>query len=523
MTNASYAQTGQPDAAQIRTQVERMTKSEIFANSPQLSAFLLFVVEALLRGKSERLKGYTIGVEVLRRDVNFDPQMDPIVRVEATRLRRAIERYYAGPGASDAVVIALPRGGYVPRIAWRGTPEAEVAEPSARAKPPRLLPGNGLPTLRVAPFVVVGTPGPLVIDGEALGSKLAEAFALFEMVNVVAAAPAASGGRYDYRLDGALEYRGEGTVCLRFKLVDKTDETVIWSRTLEAGCAEAVPEIEQKVILELATTIVQRFGIIWSHERRRQLATDAGDPRYRAMIEVGESFRSFDPLRAQEELERLTTLDPSFAAGFSYLAAIHAVGYVHGFTDPGDGTALDRALKFARRGVELRPHSAFAYHILFIVLFFRGETEAARAAAENAIALNPYDLAMRADYGGRLIFAGEVDKGMEMLRNTAPSGTILPAWTHFYLFLGHYLRDELAEARFHAGQLINDTHIYGRLAQALIARRDGQVDEARRMIESITTAQPHWKDDPRREIGKLITGSRLADRLTRELAAAGLT
>ena len=63
--------------------------------------FLLFVVEAVLRGKGERLKGYTIGVEVLRRDINFDPQIDPIVRVEATRLRRAIERYYAGPGAGD--------------------------------------------------------------------------------------------------------------------------------------------------------------------------------------------------------------------------------------------------------------------------------------------------------------------------------------------------------------------------------------------------------------------------------------
>ena len=92
MTIASNAQNGLPNAADIRAQVERMIKSDVFANSPQLSAFLLFVVEALLRGRSERLKGYTIGVEVLRRDTSFDPQMDPIVRVEATRLRRAIER-----------------------------------------------------------------------------------------------------------------------------------------------------------------------------------------------------------------------------------------------------------------------------------------------------------------------------------------------------------------------------------------------------------------------------------------------
>jgi hypothetical protein len=86
-----------PAPAEIRAAVERMTVSDVFARSPQLGAFLRFVVEAVLHGKAERIKAYTIGVEVLRRDVKFDPQLDPIVRVEATRLRRTIERYYSGP------------------------------------------------------------------------------------------------------------------------------------------------------------------------------------------------------------------------------------------------------------------------------------------------------------------------------------------------------------------------------------------------------------------------------------------
>jgi hypothetical protein len=111
---------------------------------------------------------------------------------------------------------------------------------------------------------------------------------------------------------------------------------------------------------------------------------------------------------------------------------------------------------------------------------------------------------------------------MEILRETAAFGTILPSWTHFYLFLGHYLREELAEARFHAGQMTSEQHIYGQLARALMAHRDGQAEEARRVIQAILSSQPHWKADPRREIGKLITGSALADRLARELADAGL-
>src|SRR5690349_9085712 len=126
----------QPNAAAVRAQVERMAVSTVFRNSPQLATFLLFIVEAQLRGQAERLKGYTIGVEVLRRDTNFDPQLDPIVRVEATRLRRALERYYAGPGAKDTILITLPRGGYAPQIGWRrdgGGPE-DQSTPDVAAK-----------------------------------------------------------------------------------------------------------------------------------------------------------------------------------------------------------------------------------------------------------------------------------------------------------------------------------------------------------------------------------------------------
>ncbi|MBX9843154.1 MAG: hypothetical protein K2Z80_15235 [Xanthobacteraceae bacterium] len=114
-----------PSPDEIRAALDHMLLSDVFSRSPQLGAFLRFVTEAVLHGKGDRIKAYTIGVEVLRRDTSFDPQVDPIVRVEATRLRRAIERYYAGPGRDDAVVIDLPRGSYVPTFRHR-----EFAEPA---------------------------------------------------------------------------------------------------------------------------------------------------------------------------------------------------------------------------------------------------------------------------------------------------------------------------------------------------------------------------------------------------------
>lgn len=138
----------EPSATEIRAALERMVASESFQTCPRLAAFLRFVIEATLRGESGHLKGYTIAVEALGRRGDFDPQQDPIVRVEAARLRRVIQHYYAGPGARDVLVIDVPRGRYVPTFRYRRV---------AQANPESPLPGDAFfaaGTIRVVPTAV---------------------------------------------------------------------------------------------------------------------------------------------------------------------------------------------------------------------------------------------------------------------------------------------------------------------------------------------------------------------------------
>lgn len=104
----------QPRDADIRAVLDRVVASRAFSKSPQLANFLRFVVETSLIGNGHRIKGYTIATDALGRDASFDPQNDPIVRVEAVRLRRALETYYATDGRDDPIVIAMPSGSYVP-------------------------------------------------------------------------------------------------------------------------------------------------------------------------------------------------------------------------------------------------------------------------------------------------------------------------------------------------------------------------------------------------------------------------
>ena len=103
-----------PDAIEIRAALARLIASPGFSKSPQLAHFLRFIVDETLDGRGDRIKAYTIATDALGRDASFDPQSDPIVRVEAGRLRNTLAQYYANGGSNDPVVIELPRGRYVP-------------------------------------------------------------------------------------------------------------------------------------------------------------------------------------------------------------------------------------------------------------------------------------------------------------------------------------------------------------------------------------------------------------------------
>ncbi|MGO9134358.1 MAG: hypothetical protein ACLP8A_09975 [Methylovirgula sp.] len=108
-----------PSDEDVRAALERIVGSEILRPSQRLISFLRFVVEGTLDGHAEHIKGYTIAIEALGRDKSFDPQTNPLVRVEAGRLRHALESYYDGPGQLDPVEIKLPLGSYVPIFTYR--------------------------------------------------------------------------------------------------------------------------------------------------------------------------------------------------------------------------------------------------------------------------------------------------------------------------------------------------------------------------------------------------------------------
>jgi eukaryotic-like serine/threonine-protein kinase len=102
------------DPRAIEEQLARIIASPHFASSGRLSAFLAFIVRKTLAGEGSEIKEYTVGTQVFDRAVSFDPRVDTIVRVQASKLRTRLNEYYATAGVNDPIIIELPRGSYLP-------------------------------------------------------------------------------------------------------------------------------------------------------------------------------------------------------------------------------------------------------------------------------------------------------------------------------------------------------------------------------------------------------------------------
>src|SRR3954451_17775155 len=131
-----------PPTEAIRAALERIVSSPQLESSPSLCRFLRYVVEETLAGRGGQIKEYSLGAEVFARGDDFDPRIDPIVRVQARNLRARMAKYYEGPGADEAVLIDLPKRTYVPVFTCRASADAaphaedvprESGEPAAES------------------------------------------------------------------------------------------------------------------------------------------------------------------------------------------------------------------------------------------------------------------------------------------------------------------------------------------------------------------------------------------------------
>jgi len=163
----------------VQRHLERVVVSSEMRRSKKLCQFLRFTVEEVLRGHGSELKEYAIGVGVFRRGREFDTGADPIVRVQARRLRSKLGQYYKTEGRDEPMRIEYPVGSYSPVFVQR------TAAPDPLASSVEAHSSSASKLLAVLPFVGVGNEGSDAF-GEGITDELIHELSSWEGVRVVA-------------------------------------------------------------------------------------------------------------------------------------------------------------------------------------------------------------------------------------------------------------------------------------------------------------------------------------------------
>jgi TolB-like protein len=542
-----------PSPEAIRAQLAEILQSPHFDSTSRSRRFLTYVVEETLAGRAERIKAFSIATDVFGRDASFDAHSDPIVRLEAARLRRALEQYYLVAGQGDPLVITIPKGAYVPSFRLRRVPSAELdGTPAARRSiilgaiaviaSAVIVAGVGIGTQRrgdvlspavprvlVRPFDDLSGSGSSASFTKGLRQEIIQQVSKFRDIVTV---EGRSGGTEErqarYVLAGNVNL-DDTKVRLQARVLRTDDATVLWAQSYEADFEPSqVIAIERDIARKIATALGQPYGVIFKADSERSVPNSPDDwTAYSCTLSYYAYRANLDAEphpQIRKCLEDAVARFPSYATAWALLAQTYIdeirFGYpVDASTSP---ASLERVIASANRAVELDPQNVRALQSKMLALYFDKQLDAALAIGKRAMDTNPNDTELMGEYGSRLADSGQWDRGCRLIaealdRNPGPSG-----YYETILSICAYIRqDYKAAAVLVRKAAVMDSPAYHLIAAGIFAE-GGLAEEAAAERRWLMTRAPDFVTNVRSWPGLKNVQPEDRDRFLASLRKAGL-
>lgn len=380
-----------PNWNEVREQLAKLLANRVFARSRRMTRFLSFTIEHTLAGTADQVKEYLVGVEVFDRKPDYDPRVDPIVRVEARRLRAKLKVYYASAGRNDAVIVEYPKGSYVPVFRQRRT-----TRPAALR--PRTEPVSEQATLVVLPF---GNLTPDAGDdyfADGLAEELIHLLTRVKGLRVVAwqSAVQLRGQDTDLRrirerlkasaiLKGTVR-RTSARVRVTVQLIDTGSGAILWSEKFDREMSD-VFAIQEEIAGAIASTLRLTLGT----KKATAPPSVSNLESYNLCLQgrFHANKRTMEGLRKSIEcFTEAIVLEPGSPVAHAGLADSYSLSCDYGLLHPSE--AMPRAEMAANKALELDSHSAEALCALaFIRSAFHWKWSEGETIYRRAIALNP--------------------------------------------------------------------------------------------------------------------------------------
>ena len=517
--------------AHVRAQLDAIATSDAFTRSERLTRFLSYVVEESLSGRADRLKGYTIGVEVFDKDPSFDPQLDSSVRVEAGRLRRMLQHYYLTDGQTDRLRIDIPKGTYAPQFETRALAENENAEQTRQSDGESVLAPPTGPSIAVLPFD--NLTGDLEQDyfSDGMTEEIISQLARFTDLMVLARNTCFQykglsvdiqklGEKLEvhYVLEGSVRRAGT-RVRVTAQLLDATSATHVWSDSYDRDLTvEDLLDIQDDISQRVAATIAEPHGMIAGHDYAMMKRKPAEElDAYEAILQWHEFVRDLNPethKRVRTLMERMVEKHPDYALAWVAMGELVLAEYSFGFNRRSDdASTLEKARRMVDKAIELDRNNPQAFHWLMWTCFEAGESAQAIDAGERALTLNPNDAYTLGDFGLMLWCCGQWDKGLALIEKGMLLNPLWPHYSQYILSMDAYRREEYEEAVRIAEGIQFSKFYWTQLLLTIVYAGAGMNEKARSAHARLRQLHPDCAATPERELRKRIKVDDLVQRM----------
>ncbi|MGH9575026.1 MAG: tetratricopeptide repeat protein [Candidatus Acidiferrales bacterium] len=418
----------------IREQLRRILASKAFRQVDRLQGFLSFIVEEMLAARGDKLKEFLIGVEVFGKESSFDPRMDPLVRVQARRLRARLVRYYREEGQNDEIVIDLPKGGYEPVFQRRETSAMKRTVSAA------LVSRN---TILVRPFDDDSSSRDLAYFCNGLKQEIIHALSGMENVRVAASERLQDSSDPSGQMNVAMIVTGSvrksrDTLRITSSLIDSTSNCYLWSEVIDRNSQDELrvqEEVAQRILKKLQSEFINTGSARAAKRPTENLAAHNLylQGRYHLNQRTEQGL-----MKAVEFFDRAISEDPHHAPSYSGLADAHGLLAHYGVLAPAE--ICTKAASNAAWAVLLDEDSAEAHTSLAHVKATQDwDWRGAEREFQRAISLNPRYASAHHWYAmSCLVPLARLDEALEELHRALaldPVSSIISrdlAVTHYY-------------------------------------------------------------------------------------------
>jgi TolB-like protein len=251
-----------------------------------------------------------------------------------------------------------------------------------------------------------------------------------------------------YLLSGTVQKAG-ATLRVSAQLTDVANKVQMWSQKYDRELsAETLFAVQDDIREHIVATLSDLHGVIYATESKKNVHRPTASLNAYECLTVALAYdKHLSPdyhLRARESLERAIQLDPNFDEAWSHLSWIYTDEKIFGFNPLPN--PMERALAAARKAIELDPDNYHSHWLLSRVHYFMGQRDLFLAEAQRALELNSSDGTTLGLLGLYIAFAGEWERGMDMVRKAALLNPNHPDYYYSAFGIGEFVKGSTAAA-----------------------------------------------------------------------------